>query len=94
MLIIPANGTLLETLETRLQAQGISAPFHSKPQSVAKTQLVAVAWPERAKTLFPLGKFSWNDLEKALKGKNWGTIGGQAQWGSFDFLDDRSHPVQ
>jgi ABC-type molybdate transport system substrate-binding protein len=85
-LVIPANGELLKTLETRLKAQGLSTPFQDQPQPVAKTLLVAIAWPERAKTLFPSGNFSWNELEKALQSKNWGAISGQAQWGSFDFL--------
>lgn len=85
-LVIPANGELLDILETRLKAQGFTRPFREKPQPVAKTLLVAIAWPERAKTLFPSGKFRWNDLEKALQGKNWGAIGGPSEWGSFDFL--------
>lgn len=85
-LIIPANGELLNNLEQRLKAQGESNPFVTQPQPVAKTLLVAIAWPERAKTLFPSGNFRWSELEKALQQKNWGAIGGQAQWGSFDFL--------
>lgn len=85
-LLIPANGTLLHTLEARLQAQGIQNPFVEKPQAVAKTLLVAIAWPNRAKSLFPTQVFRWQDLENALKTRDWAKIGGEPQWGSFDFL--------
>ena len=84
--IIPANGELLKNLEQRLQSQGEPQPFAIQPQPIAKTLLVAIAWPERAKTLFPSGNFRWSELEKALQQKTWGAIGGQSQWGSFDFL--------
>ena len=84
--VIPANGTLLKTLEARLQAQGMQQPFAAKPQPIAKTLLVAIAWPNRAKALFPGQTFRWQDLEKALQAKDWGKIGGDAQWGSFDLL--------
>jgi ABC-type molybdate transport system substrate-binding protein len=83
--LIPANGELLRDLETRWQAQNNSAPFYSAPQPIAKTRLVAIAWSERGKALFPDGKFRWERLEQAMQSGNWGSFGGSATWGSFDF---------
>jgi ABC-type molybdate transport system substrate-binding protein len=84
--IIPANGQILKDLETRWRAQNNSDPFYDSPKPIAKTLLVAIAWPERGKVLFPDGRFHWDRLEFALKAKNWASIGGSASWGSFDFV--------
>ena len=73
-ILIPANGQILEELSTRWKAQNNSEPFYNKPQAIAKTILVGIAWQERGKILFPDGKFSWSK------------IGGKANWGSFDFV--------
>jgi ABC-type molybdate transport system substrate-binding protein len=83
--LIPANGDLLKNLETRWQAQNNTPPFYSAPQPIAKTRLVAIAWSDRGKALFPDGKFSWVRLEKAMQAGSWGSFGGSASWGSFDF---------
>jgi ABC-type molybdate transport system substrate-binding protein len=83
--LIPANGELLKSLETRWQAQNNTPLFYNPPQSIAKTRLVAIAWSDRGKALFPDGKFSWERLEKAMSAGSWGKFGGSASWGSFDF---------
>ncbi|MEL6334535.1 MAG: substrate-binding domain-containing protein, partial [Cyanobacteria bacterium J06626_26] len=55
-------------------------------QPIAKTMLVAVSWPERAQALFPGGELQWQRLEDAMADGNWSKIGGNAAWGSFDFV--------
>ena len=85
-ILIPANGQILEELSTRWKAQNNSEPFYHKPQAIAKTILVGIAWQERGKTLFPDGKFSWSKIEQAMQQRNWSKIGGKANWGSFDFV--------
>ncbi|MEO0432784.1 MAG: extracellular solute-binding protein [Cyanobacteria bacterium J06656_5] len=84
--LIPANGQLLDELSQRWQAQYGDEPFYETPQPIAKTILVAVSWPERAQALFPNGEFQWQRLEDAMTGGNWDKIGGNAVWGSFDFV--------
>ncbi len=84
--LIPANGESLQELRERWQAQTGGDPFYENPRPIAKTVLVAIAWPERGNTLFPDGQFRWQPLEKAMQAGNWGAIGGSANWGSFDFL--------
>ena len=84
--LIPANGQLLEELTQRWTTQFGDAPFQDTPQPVAKTMLVAVVWPERGQALFPNGKFQWSRLETALTQGTWSTLGGNADWGSFDFV--------
>lgn len=83
--LIPANGQLLEELAQRWTAQYSEAPFHAEPQPIAKTMLVAVAWPERGQALFP-SEFQWSRLEAAISQGSWAEIGGQADWGSFDLV--------
>ena len=85
-ILIPANGQILEELETRWKAQNNSEPFYNQPQAIAKTILVGIAWQERGKILFPDGKFSWSKIEQAMQQQNWSKIGGKANWGSFDFI--------
>ncbi len=84
--VIPANGEILQQLSDRWQAQNNSEPFYDQPQPIAKTMLVGIAWPERGKVLFPNGRFQWQSLEQAMEKRNWAAIGGQADWGSFDFV--------
>jgi len=84
--LIPANGEVLTDLRSRWQAQNSEEAFFSAPQPIAKTLLVAVAWPERAQVLFPNGQFQWQLLEDAIDGGNWSAIGGDDSWGSFDFV--------
>jgi ABC-type molybdate transport system substrate-binding protein len=84
--LIPANGELIDELGDRWRTQNQSDPFYDQPRPVAKTSLVAIAWAERGKVLFPDGKFSWQRLEKAMQAGNWAAIGGPANWGSFDFV--------
>ncbi|MGF1459342.1 MAG: substrate-binding domain-containing protein [Leptolyngbyaceae cyanobacterium] len=84
--LIPANGQLLTELEERWQAQYGDTPFHSAPQPVAKTMLVAVVWPERGQALFPNNQFQWSQVETAIAQGAWAEIGGNPEWGSFDFV--------
>jgi ABC-type molybdate transport system substrate-binding protein len=83
--LIPANGEILQSLNDSWQAQNGRQAFQAPPQPIAKTRLVAVAWSDRGKVLFPDGKFSWQRIEQSMQASNWGTIGGQPTWGSFDF---------
>lgn len=83
--LIPANGQLLEELAQRWQTQYGDEPFYNSPQPVVKTMLVAVVWPDRAQVLFPNRQFQWLRLEEAVAKGSWGDIGGNAEWGSFDF---------
>ncbi|BAQ59900.1 hypothetical protein GM3708_306 [Geminocystis sp. NIES-3708] len=85
-ILIPANSELITELETKLKAQGETDIFYDTPKMIAKTMLVGIAWEERGKVLFPDNKFSWQKLETALKTKNWDKLGGQKEWGSFDFI--------
>lgn len=85
-ILMPANGELLNELSNRWQAQNQEEAFYSSPKAIAKTQLVAIAWPERGKVLFPSGQFNWERLGEAMEAKTWDKLGGQANWGSFDFL--------
>lgn len=82
--LIPANQDTLKRLEQRWTES--EPAFYGEPQPLAKTRLVAITWPERGKALFPDGKFSWNRLETAMKAQQWGSFGGSANWGSFDFV--------
>lgn len=84
--LIPANGELLKELQERWQTQYGEDPFMMPPQPVAQTLLVAIAWPERGQVLFPNGQFQWDRLETAVAKGNWGAIGGDPEWGSFDFV--------
>ena len=85
-ILIPANGELLKDLALRWSAQDSSPAFHEAPRPLAKTLLVAVAWPDRGQVLFPDGVFRWERIEQAMKASSWQDIGGQAEWGSFDFV--------
>jgi ABC-type molybdate transport system substrate-binding protein len=85
-ILIPANGNFLDELAERWQSQYNELPFAETPTPVAETLLVAVIWPERAKVLFPNGQFQWQRLEDALVKGNWSALGGNANWGSFDFV--------
>jgi ABC-type molybdate transport system substrate-binding protein len=84
--LIPADAQFLQELQDRWQTQHNNEAFVGPPRAIAKTNLVAIAWPERGKTLFPQGKFSWDRIEKAMQGRNWPAVGGAANWGSFDFV--------
>ncbi|MEM9541262.1 MAG: substrate-binding domain-containing protein [Cyanobacteria bacterium P01_E01_bin.42] len=84
--LIPANGVLLQELGDRWRTQNNSEPFYDPPQPIAKTLLVGIAWPERGNALFPDGRFQWSNLETAMQPRNWQAIGGNANWGSFDFV--------
>lgn len=84
--LIPANGQLLEELAQRWATQVGGEPFYEAPQPIAKTMLVAVVWPERGQALFPNGNFNWLRLEEALTKGAWSELGGNSDWGSFDFV--------
>ncbi|MBF2055897.1 MAG: substrate-binding domain-containing protein [Cyanobacterium sp. T60_A2020_053] len=73
-IVIPASDELISELDTRLRALGKEKPFNNNPQPIAETLLVAMAWQERGKQLFPNNKFNWDQLENALISKNWGDI--------------------
>lgn len=85
-IIIPADGELLTELKTRLSSRDGNDPFYETPRPIAKTLLVGIAWPERGKFLFPDGRFRWDRIQSAMLAGNWQAIGGQKDWGSFDFL--------
>ena len=85
-ILMPANSELINELEDSLKAQGEEQIFYNKPEAIAKTILVGIAWEERGKILFPDQQFSWNNIENALKKRNWQDLGGEKKWGSFDFL--------
>lgn len=85
-ILIPADGQYLQEIRDRWRTQNQGDPFVQAPSPVAKTSLVAVAWPERGQRLFPNGKFSWSQVEKAMQGRTWANVGGDAAWGSFDFV--------
>jgi ABC-type molybdate transport system substrate-binding protein len=85
--LIPANGEILQELDDRWKSQNAgSAPFYETPRPIAKTRLVAIAWSDRGKALFPDGRFRWDKLEQAMQAGNWSKVGGAAHWGSFDFV--------
>ncbi len=84
--LIPANGQLLDELAQRWSTQYGDEPFYDAPQPIAKTMLVAVAWPERGQALFPNNQFQWSRLETAVTQGNWSALGGNGDWGSFDLL--------
>ncbi|MEB3230278.1 MAG: substrate-binding domain-containing protein [Leptolyngbyaceae bacterium] len=84
--LIPANAELLDELRDRWSAQSDQPVFYGEPQTIAKTFLVCLVWPERGDRLFPSGTFDWTQVETALKQGQWGQIGGEESWGSFDLL--------
>ena len=85
-ILIPANGELLQELDSRWQAQNQSEAFYRSPEAIAKTVLVAIAWQERGMALFPDGKFNWSKIERAMQQKSWSNIANRSDWGSFDFV--------
>ena len=91
--LIPANGQLLDELAQRWTTQYGDAPFYDAPQPIAKTMLVAVVWPERGQALFPNNQFQWSRLEEAIAQGTWSEFGGQADWGSFDFVTTDPAPT-
>ena len=52
-ILMPASGELLDELSQRYQAQNNGEAFYNEPQPIAKTLLVAIAWPERGNVIFP-----------------------------------------
>lgn len=84
--LIPANGDILTALSDRLRTTDNTSPFYDSPRPIAKTLLVAIAWPERGKVLFPDDRFQWQKIEQAMQASNWGKIGGSKDWGNFDFV--------
>jgi len=85
-ILMPASGELLDELSQRYQAQNNGEAFYNEPQPIAKTLLVAIAWPERGNVLFPNNTFSWSRVEQAMQSNSWEAVGGQKNWGSFDFV--------
>jgi len=85
-ILMPASGELLDELSQRYQAQNNGEAFYNEPQPIAKTLLVAIAWPERGNVLFPNNNFSWQRVEQAMQSNSWEAVGGQKNWGSFDFV--------
>ncbi|MEB3265539.1 MAG: substrate-binding domain-containing protein [Cyanobacteriota bacterium] len=82
--LIPSNASQLEAFRAARQAQGDHTPFEVGPQPIARTLLVAVAWPDRARQLFADGRFSWPRLRQAAAAGQWSALGGPAAWGNFD----------
>ncbi|MEM6611875.1 MAG: substrate-binding domain-containing protein [Cyanobacteria bacterium P01_C01_bin.72] len=85
-ILLPANGEILVELANRWEAQNNSQVFAQPPTAIAKTLLVAIAWQERGKTLFPDGNFDWSKIAQAMEQKSWSKVGGKDNWGSFDFV--------
>lgn len=87
-LLIPASGDLLGELEEGWQAQNPQGGdlFVDPPQPIAKTVLVAVAWPDRGPVLFPQGQFQWSRLTEVLQTGRWEAVGGDPAWGSFNLV--------
>ncbi|MEL6929091.1 MAG: substrate-binding domain-containing protein [Cyanobacteria bacterium J06600_6] len=85
-IVIPANGEILEELDRRWQAQNNSETFASSPKAIAKTLLVAIAWQERGKVLFPDNRFDWAKIQQAMQQKSWSKIANKKDWGSFDLV--------
>ena len=81
--LIPANDQLLQELVRQARAQGQPEPLMSPPTAVARTLLVAVAWPERAATLFSDGHFAWPRLHQAVRTGRWQALGAPQSWGAF-----------
>lgn len=84
--LIPANGELLQELSERWRSQTNSDPFYEPPREIAKTLLVAIAWPDRGRILFPDGQLNWQRIEQALQAGSLKTLGGSPEWGSFDLV--------
>ncbi|MGA1282536.1 MAG: substrate-binding domain-containing protein [Prochlorothrix sp.] len=87
--LMPADDQLLTELEQRWQQNNPSGPalWATEPQPIAKTRLVAVAWPDRGQVLFPQGQFQWQRLSTVLEAdRRWEAVGGPPAWGSFDLL--------
>jgi ABC-type molybdate transport system substrate-binding protein len=84
--LIPANGEIIAELSDRLKSTNNNNPFYDTPKPIAKTLLVGIAWPERGKVLFPDGRFQWQRIEQAMQASSWDKIGGNSNWGSFDFV--------
>lgn len=84
-ILIPANGEILAQLSDRPTSDN-SEPFYNSPRPIAKTILVGIAWSQRGKVLFPNGNFEWQRLEQAMQAGNWSAVGGDSNWGSFDFV--------
>jgi ABC-type molybdate transport system substrate-binding protein len=82
--LIPSNRDLLQAFAAARAAQGDNQPFQAQPRPIARTLLMAVAWPERATALFRGGRFSWSELLRATAAGQWSALGGPAQWGSID----------
>lgn len=82
--LIPASGELLALLAAEVSGRGEPDPFLQPPLPIARTLLVAVAWPERARRLFPDGRFAWPALRRATEAGQWGALGAPASWGSVD----------
>lgn len=95
--LIPANKQFLTDLDSAWKTLNQGETFYETPRPIVKTQLVAIAWSDRGKVLFPDGKFRWDRVEQAMQAGNWGKIGGTPNWGSFDFVTtdpDRSNSGQ
>jgi ABC-type molybdate transport system substrate-binding protein len=84
--LLPGNAELIKELEERWRAQNNSDAFYGSSRPIAKSVLVGIAWADRGKVLFPNGRFDWNRLKQALQQGNWGAIGGDSGWGSFDLV--------
>jgi len=85
--LIPSNQDQLRAFQeaqAAQAAQGAAGGFSGSPRPIARTLLVAVAWPERAARLFPQGRFSWARLRQAAAAGQWGALGAPAAWGSVD----------
>lgn len=82
--LIPSNGQQLRAYAEARRNRGPGEPFTAAPVPIASTVLVAVAWPDRARRMFPDGRFSWQRLRQATEAGQWSALGAPAEWGSVD----------
>jgi hypothetical protein len=82
--LIPSNGAQLRAYAAARRSRGPGEPFAVEPVPIARTVLVAVAWPDRARRMFPDGRFSWQRLRTVAEADQWSALGAPAEWGSVD----------
>ena len=82
--LIPSNGAQLRAYAAARRSRGPGKPFAVEPVPIARTVLVAVAWPDRARRMFPDGRFSWQRLRTVAEAGQWSALGAPAEWGSVD----------
>ncbi|MEL7407620.1 MAG: substrate-binding domain-containing protein, partial [Cyanobacteria bacterium J06558_2] len=85
-ILIAANAEILQELSNQYLTKYSREAFSEEPTAIVKTLLVAIAWQERGKILFPGDRFDWEKIEQAMQQGSWSKIAAKADWGSFDFV--------